>query len=149
MNCRWESLTRSMKYWIEYVGTDYWFYAFYFVSPHFPLNLSMWYSLTVGTWKSQSNSTLNLQLPCQYNTCILPTYFLHLVSNEMITLFVNYFWAMKFSDLRNFVFEMWESSRHINWRRQAASTKRRCMGHWVKNQFIDVINSKTVSVRVT
>ena len=56
---------------------------------------------------------------------------------------------MKFSDLRSFVFEMWESSRQINRRRPTASAKRRCVGHCVKNQFIEVINNKTGNVRIT
>ena len=56
---------------------------------------------------------------------------------------------MKFSDLRSFVFEMWESNRHVNRHRQAASKERRCVCHWVKNQFIEVINNKTGNVRVT
>jgi len=45
---------------------------------------------------------------------------------------------MKFSDLRSFVFEMWESSRRINRRCQAASAKRMCMciGHCVQNQLL-------------
>jgi len=49
----------------------------------------------------------------------------------MIILFIKYFWVLKFSDLRSSVFEMWESSRHVNRRRQAASAKRRCMCHCV------------------
>jgi hypothetical protein len=63
---------------------------------------------------------------------------------------------MNFSDLRSFVFEMWESNRHVNWRRrvrmaldlEAESSKRKCMGHCVKNQFIEVINKRD-SVGIT
>jgi hypothetical protein len=59
---------------------------------------------------------------------------------------------MKFSDLRSFVFEKWESSRRINRRRQAASAKRVYVYvYWplCTEPIIEVINNKTGSVPIT